>query len=187
MSSEDTDFVNKVNVRLRAMYLVLGELQNADSDLELVDDQRIELAKLAEDCREMERSAGKLPKTGDIKDRFVKVLDRLDLFERRLSSDILLPHQSAVLDTMVFNELVRREGGNLITAISTHFGDGFQFSKNQTKRIGELKTSVNTKIAKAKKEFQEKLKKISTEAKTEFQTILTPKQSKMFSKLSGDR
>ena len=187
MSSEETDFVNKVNGRLRAMYLALGELQNADSELELVDDQRIALANLAEDYRELERSAGKLPKTGDIKERFVKVLDRLDMFERRLTSDILLPHQSAVLDTMVFNRMVTHEGGNLIAAISTHYGDDFKFSKNQTKRIGELRTSVDTKIAKARKEFQEKLKKISAEAKTEFRTILTPKQSKVLSELLEDR
>jgi hypothetical protein len=185
MSAEDAVFINQVNLRIRTMQLALSEGQNPDSNLELVDDQRIELAKLAKDYSEMRQSMRELPKADDVKDRFASLLSRMDAFERRLSSDILLPHQTSTLDTMVFDWLVKREQGNLVAALAEHYPNQFRFSDNQKKRIDKLKTSAREKIAEAKREFQEKLKKISADANTEMHAILTPHQSRTLVDLSG--
>ena len=187
LSSEDTAFLNQVNLRLRTMYLALDQHQNTDSSLELMDYQKEKLAELAEEFSEMQRSLGPLPKAGDIQSRFGLFLGEMDSFERRLSSDILLPHQSTELATMVFTRMVKREGGNLISALTTHYPNSFQFSDDQKERMDKLKMSLNSKVREAKREFQEKLTKISSDAKTELRTILTPQQAQTLSDLTGDK
>ena len=51
----------------------------------------------------------------------------------------------------------------------------------------QIKSSATEEIAKAKKEFDEKLKKIRLAARDEIKDVLTPKQSKILSELTGHK
>ena len=51
--------------------------------------------------------------------------------------------------------------------------------------MDKIKTETAAKIAEAKREFEEKLKKISADTRSEIHTVLTPQQSKTLTDLSG--
>ncbi len=58
---------------------------------------------------------------------------------------------------------------------------------DQKRKMKQIKSSATEEIAKAKKEFDEKLKKIRLAARDEIKDVLTPKQSKILSELTGHK
>ena len=183
--TEDAALVNQLNFRLQTMQLAMSEAQNLDSDVELVDDQRVKLATLTDEYKKMIRSIKELEKADDMQAGLAMCLTKLDTFEQRLSSDILLPHQSNALRTMVFTELIKEQGGDLVTTLATYYPKQFKLTDAQEKRMDKIRTTTATKIAEAKREFKEKLNRISADTKAEIHTVLTPRQSKALSDLSG--
>ena len=172
--TEDAALVNQLNFRLQTMQLAMSEAQNLDSDMELVDDQRVKLATLTDEYKKMIRSIKELEKADDMQAGLAMCLTKLDTFEQRLSSDILLPHQSNALRTMVFTELIKEQGGDLVTTLATYYPKQFKLTDAQEKRMDKIRTTTATKIAEAKREFKEKLNRISADTKAEIHTVLTP-------------
>jgi len=111
-------------------------------------------------------------------------LTTMDSFEHRLSSDILLPHQSTALQAMVFTKLMKEKGGDLISTLATYYPKQFSFTDAQKKRMDKIKTSTAAEVAEAKQEFNEELKKIAADAKKELHAVLTPQQSQTLTELS---
>ena len=183
--TEDAALVNELNFRLQTMRLAMSEAQNLDSDMELVDDQRGKLSTLTDDYKKMILSIKEFEKNDDMQAGLAMCLTKMDTFEQRLSSDILLPHQSDALRTMVFTKLIKEQGGDLISTLAVYYPKQFQFTDAQEKRMDKIKTETAAKIAETKREFEEKLKKISADTRAEIHTVLTPQQSKTLTDLSG--
>jgi Spy/CpxP family protein refolding chaperone len=185
-TAADSALANSLNLRLHSMQVALNESRNLKSELELVETQRDALETLSAEYGQMVQGLVKLEKTeGGMKEGISLCLRRMDDFEKTLSSDILLPHQSAELRKIVFAELVRDNGGNLISTLAVYYPQHFTLDKNQERGMKEITLSAKDKLAKAKREYEEKIKKIRTETESAVHEVLTPKQSKLLTKLSG--
>ena len=185
-ASSDVALANLLNLRLHSMQVALNETRNLKSDLELVDNQRDALEALSLKYAHMVQNLVKLEKTeGGMQESISLCLQKMDTFENTLSSEILLPHQSAELRKMVFAELVRNNGGSLISTLSVYYPQQFKLDKDQEKRMKEVTQSAKEKLAKAKKEYEEKIDKIRMETENAVHKVLSPKQSKLLTELSG--
>jgi hypothetical protein len=185
-TSKDSALANSLNLRMHTMQLALTEARNLKSDLELVENQRDALDALAAEYGQMVQILMKLEKTENgMKEAVSLCLRKMDAFEETLSSDILLPHQSAELRKMVFAELVQDNGGNLISALAIYYPQQFDLDENQKRQMKDITLSSKEKIAKAKQEYEEKLGRIRLETENAVHNVLTPKQSKLLTELSG--
>ncbi len=186
-SAEKENLTNSLNLRLLTMQIALGEIRNLKSDLELVESQHQDLESLSKDYAKMVQSIMELEKKNSGTDDVVALcLQKMTGFENRLSSEILLPHQNSELRKMVFAKLVAENSDDWYTTLSTYYPAEFKLTEDQKRKMKQIKSSTTEEIAKAKKEFEEKLKKIRLAARNEIKDVLTPKQSKILSELTGN-
>ena len=185
-SVEQQELANLLNLRLQTMQIALGEIRNLKSDLELVESQREGLETLSKDYAQMVQGIMQLEKGNAGTDESIALcLRKMKGFEDRLSSEILLPHQNSELRKMVFAKLVSENDEDWFATLSTYYPAKFKFTVDQQQQMKKIKSSTAKKIAKAKKEFDEKLEEIRDAARDEIQDVLTEKQSKFFAELSG--
>lgn len=185
-TASDSALANSLNLRLHTMQVALKQTRNLKSDLELVDNQRHALESLSLEYAQITQAIMKLDKTESGRKEGVSLcLKKMDAFEKTLTSDILLPHQSAELRKMVFAELVQNNGGNLISTLSVYYPQQFKLDKDQERRMKDVTQATKEKLAKAKEEYEEKIKKIRIETEKAVHKFLTPKQSKLLTELSG--
>ena len=179
-------FANSLNLRLQTIQLALNEAQNLQSDLELTADQKSLLTELSKDYKQMVVSLNELEKTeGGMQVGLALMTGKLDVFEERLSSDILLPHQSTALRSMVFAKLVKAEGGDLISALSTYYPKQFQLEDSQKAKLKDIKKVARDKIERAKEELEEKIAEIVKETEEQVRSVLKPEQSELLTDLQG--
>lgn len=185
--SENQDLTNSLNLRLQTMQIALGEVSNLKSDLELVESQRQSLESLSDDYNQMVKSLMKLEKDRSGSEEAIALcLRKMKDFENRLSSDILLPHQNSELRKMVFAKLVSENRDDWFATLSTYYPNEFQLTADQKRQMKKIKMLTTDKIAKAKLEFDKKLKGIRDDAKNEIRNVLTPKQAKILTELTGN-
>ena len=180
------ELLRELDYRMMMLHTATTETNDLDADLELVDYQKTELAKLSSDVKDMFLKIKQHEKDDNMQEELAMGLTMMDTFEYRLSSEILLPHQSTALGSMVFNNLLKEKGGDLVSTLDTYYPKQFLFTDTQKKRLDEIKTSTAAEVEKAKREFREKLKKISAGAREKINAVLTPQQSQALSALSGD-
>jgi hypothetical protein len=182
----ELDLLRQLDSRMMMLHTATTATKDLDGDLELVDYQKTELSKLGRDVEEMFLKIKEHEKNGTMHAGVEMCLTMMDSFESRLSSEILLPHQTAALSSMVFNNLLKEKGGDLVSTLDTYYPKQFLFTDAQKKQLDEIKTSTAAEVEKAKREFREKLQNISAGAKKKINTVLTPQQSLALTKLSGD-
>lgn len=185
-AAEEENLANSLNLRLLTMQIALGEIRNLKSDLELVESQHQDLESLSKDYAKMVQSLTEMDKknAGDL---VALCLQKMKGFEDKLSSEILLPHQNSELRKMVFAKLLADNSDDWYATLSTYYPAEFKLTEDQKRKMKQIKSSATEEIAKAKKEFDEKLKKIRLAARDEIKDVLTPKQSKILSELTGHK
>lgn len=145
--------------------------------LELVDDQNEKLAKLDDEYQRMIDEIQSLQ--GDehaTEARKLLFLKRMSTFQETLHTDILLPHQSAVLDSLVFAQFVKHHGGSILRAIKTYYTREFSLTDDQKKDLAKVEKQAAAKVAAAKEEFRKKLEKIANETNVDVRKLLSPEQ-----------
>jgi len=182
----EVELLHQLDSRMMMLHTATTATKDLDGDLELVDYQKTELAILGRDFKEMFLKIKEHEKDDNMQAGLAMCLTMMDSFESRLSSEILLPHQTAALSSMVFNNLLKEKGGDLVSTLDAYYPKQFLFTDAQKKQLDEIKTSTAAEVEKAKREFREKLKTISADAKKKIDTVLTRQQSLALTKLSGD-
>jgi len=138
--------------------------------LELVGEQNKKLAKLNEEYQKMIEEIVALQARGDsqsIKASKLRFLSRMTAFEQTLHSEILLPHQSDVLHSVVFANFVKNRGGSFLRTIEKYYADEFGLSSEQKKEMADIEKQATDKVAAAKQsskknsnEYQTKKRKM---------------------------
>ncbi len=145
--------------------------------LELVDDQNERLARLNDEYQKMIDEIQSLQ--GDenaIKARKLVFLKRMSTFQETLHNDILLPHQSTVLDSLVFAQFVKHHGGSILRAIKTYYTREFSLTDDQKRDLAKIEKQVAAKVAAAQEEFKKKLEQIANETNVDVRKLLSPEQ-----------
>ena len=145
--------------------------------LELVDDQNERLARLNDEYQRMIDEIQSLP--GDepaTKTRKLLFLNRMSTFQETLHTDILLPHQITVLDSLVFAQFVKHHGGSILRAIKTYYTREFNLTDKQKRDLAKIEKQAEAKIAAAQEEFRKKLKEIANETNANVRKLLSPEQ-----------
>ncbi|MFM7562908.1 MAG: hypothetical protein ACKO81_07745, partial [Planctomycetota bacterium] len=94
---------------------------------------------------------------------------------RRLTNEILLPHQADLLKKEVFKGYVRFSGGNAVMAC-LKFSRDFSITKEQRDKLTALNESVSKEIKEAREEFEKKTAQIRNKAQKEIDSLLSDEQ-----------
>jgi hypothetical protein len=179
ISPDEAALGASINRVLETIQIVLNEGEQPDSELELVDTQKEQLVALREDYKNMIREVQRLDnEENNTEAATAIVLAKTSSFEKTLFDEILLPHQSRVLKSMVFAKFVKDSGGNMLDAIAKFYPNEFKLDKQQKKRMQAIEDDVAKKVAKAKEKFKLELEKIAKEAQDEARSVLTVEQLK---------
>lgn len=153
------------------------------ADLELVDDQKERLAKLNDEYQGMIEEIQRLQGVeGSIDATKLLFLKKMVAFQETLHSDILLPHQSDVLNSLVFSQFVNRRGGSMLRAIETYYTHEFGLTNEQKKEMEQIEKQAAEKVAAAKERFKKELEKIANETNNDVRQLLSPEQAKILDK-----
>ncbi|MDA7859044.1 hypothetical protein N9007_00475 [bacterium] len=147
--------------------------------LELVDNQNESLAKLNDEYQKMIDEIQSLQ--GDEHAAEVSkllFLKRMSTFQETLHTDILLPHQSDVLNSLVFSQFVKHHGGSILRAIKTYYTREFNLTDKQKRNLAKVEKQAEAKIAAAQEEFRKKLEEIANETNADVRKLLSPEQAK---------
>ena len=110
------------------------------------------------------------------KTRKLLFLNRMSTFQETLHTDILLPHQITVLDSLVFAQFVKHHGGSILRAIKTYYTREFNLTDKQKRDLAKIEKQAEAKIAAAQEEFRKKLKEIANETNANVRKLLSPEQ-----------
>jgi hypothetical protein len=182
-------FQNFLGLRICKFCIVANACNNPETTLELLDYQKDALKPVFDEYEQLNQDLRQVyEEGGDAADKQAamnSIVAKMELCDKQMTSDILLPHQTAELSSKAFAQMVDYKGGDLISTLQSFYPVQFELNNTQQTRMKEIKESAARKIAKAKRELQERLKEISTEVENEIRTVLTPNQSKLLSELAG--
>ncbi|MAJ46217.1 MAG: hypothetical protein CMJ57_02685 [Planctomycetaceae bacterium] len=152
--------------------------------MELVDDQHEMLAKLDGEYQTMIEELQSLPSDKKANEaRKLLFLKRMSTLQEALHTDILLPHQSAVLESLVFAQFVQRHGGSILRAIKTYYTREFSLTHDQKKDLAKIEKQAAAKVLAAQEEFKKKLEEIANETNADVRKLLSPEQVRTLDKL----
>lgn len=180
----DDELAGSINRMGSTMQLVLDESERPNSKLELVGEQKAQLAELAKNFKQMILELNELDGDKDgIESSVALFFKKMDQFESTLHKDILLPHQSQALKAMVFAEFVRGNGGSMLRAISKYYSREFDLKDAQKKKLIVIEKRAANQVAEAKKRFKKELEKIAKKTNEDVRSVLTSKQEKALEEL----
>ena len=168
------------NRLMRRLKIIDQHAKMAKSKLELTKDQQDELKELRRKHQEVVKSSLEIE---NVDEKLAFLLSQLDSLDKRVSRDILLPHQVRLLDQEVYSHYMRLYQGNLAAAIVGGYGGFIGLTKNQSEKVAELSSTLKKEIGEAKKEFEEKIRMISEKGNKKLSEILTPDQMKTLKNL----
>ncbi len=155
-------------------------MEQFQSELELVDRQKEQIAALRQDLNERRRKA-----VGDVKNveprkvasRFRELESSLQQETKTRLAEILLPHQVDRLKQLRLQMQVRNRG--LSALAGPDLADALGLSDDQKTRLAE-------KQAEAQKQLREKIEELRRQLQKDvIQEVLTPDQRAKLSKLTG--
>ena len=145
--------------------------------LELVHDQNENLAKLNDEYQRLIDEIQSLQGDEHASEaKKILFLDRMSTFHETLHTDILLPHQSNVLNSLVFAQFVKHHGGNTLRAINTYYTREFSLTDDQKRDLAKVEKQAAEKVAAAQEEFRKKLEEIANQTNADVRKLLSPKQ-----------
>ncbi|MDA7910415.1 hypothetical protein N9Z53_02005 [Mariniblastus sp.] len=157
----------------------------SNANLELVDDQKEKLAKLNDEYQKMIEEIVELQARGDedsINASKRQFLKKMTTFQNTLHADILLPHQSDLLHSLVFAQFVKHRGGSILRAIETYYTREFGLTSEQKREMAQIDKQAAKKVAAAKERFRKELEKIANETNEDVRKVLSPEQAKTLDK-----
>lgn len=161
--------------------------QDEDQAIVLADQQKKQLAELDEEYQRMIDQIQSLGNSPDQREaKMALFTSKMMSLNKALHEDVLLPHQSAVVESLVFSKILQHHGGSLLKAIETYYRKQFGLTSRQKDDLKDIEENVAEKVAEAKKRYEKELEKIKQEARTEVNKVLTPKQRELLEKLDGN-
>ena len=169
-----------------SLRIARAELHREDSPLELVDTQIAKLrelqnsykefthrfAELSDEDRESAIGAGML----------VVELARLDT---QLREEILLPHQTELLNAMVFARSLVKFADNPVAAIIRNHSDEFEFDDQQLRKLKKIRQEVAEEVDEIKARYEKEIAEVRSRAKSEIKKTLNKKQLALFERYSA--
>ncbi len=154
-------------------------------DLELVDDQVNELQTLRDqiyqEMRDMWSGMRDLSRE-ERREKFVEMRANMEARRGEIEEQIngvLLPHQQKRLSQLSMQNQARREGGTIGFAASDKLAEKLNLTDEQKEQLKKA-------AAEAKKELEEKIKRLQEKAEQKVLAVLTTEQRDQYNELMGD-
>lgn len=152
--------------------------------LELVEDQQKQLKALNEEYQSLIdqiKSLGDSPMESNAK--MALFVQKMDSLTKTLNKEILLPHQSVLVESLVFSKILKHRGGSWLAAIQTYYRDQFNLSDKQKEEFKTIEKKVGEEIAEAKEKFLKEVEQIKLDAKKDINAVLEPEQKQLLERL----
>lgn len=179
--------LHALNQRMsETLSVVRSEFRRSDSPLELVDSQKADIEELLDSYKEFVQRFAELSD----EDRHSAVGGGMIIVEvgslsTKLTEDILLPHQTELLNAMVFARSIKKFGDNPVRAIITRHADEFEFDEQQLKKLREIQKETTGEIDAIRKKYEKEIEEVRSRAKSEIKKTLTKKQLGLLEKYNA--
>ncbi len=160
------------------------EASKESSELELVAEQIEQIATLTNDYKAVVQEYGTYIDDDNQPAALSIMAKQMPFFEKRLRSDILLPHQSELMTNLVFADLLRKANGNLLRSISKNYAREFGLTEGQNKKLLEIDSRIKRETAEAERKFNEELARIAKTARKDAEKTLSPSQLETLKRFS---
>ncbi len=152
--------------------------------IDLIEGQKEQLLLLDEEYQQMIDDVQNLGNGQDQqKAKLAVFAANMTSLTSTLHDKILLPHQSELVETLVFSKFLKHRGGNLLEAIETYYRKQFGLSVKQKEELNAIQQEAAKKVAEAKERFKKELEEINKEARSEVKEVLNPRQNELLDKL----
>lgn len=179
------EIMGRMNRIISSLRVARVEAAKKSSELELVAEQTKQLENLLAEYKAMLKIFDTHINNDDQSAAMSLMATNLPTLENRMHSEILLPHQSGHMEKLVFADLLKQSGGNLLRTISKNYSKEFALSNEQSQSLHKISDKTKEQLAEAERRYKEEIKKIRTNARSEIEKTLSPKQLKMLERYSS--
>ena len=181
---QSDEIASRLNRIVAALRVARVESSNVSSKLDIVPEQAEQIAALTVDYKAMLQEYAAFIDNDNQPAALSIMASNMPRFENRLHSEILIPHQSELLTKLVFADLLKSAGGNLLRSISTNYAKEFGLTDDQNKKMLEIEKRVTKEVAEAERKFKKELERIATTARGDAEKTLSPRQLETLSRLT---